>query len=191
VRIITFPGVVEPHSGTWLLVEALRDLTLTARARVLDLCSGSGVLAIGAARRHCDVTAVDRSRRAVWSTRVNARRNGVRVRARRSDLFERLDGRRFDVIVANPPYVAAPGGERALLDRVCAQAADHLRPGGILLLAHSAVCDGARTLDALRAGGLDAEFVHHLRDPLGSLVIRGRAPGHGSASPQNRMAASA
>ena len=112
VRIITFPGVFQPHSDSWLLAEQLREQTLPPRASVLDLCTGSGVLAVCAAMRGArDVTAVDVSRRAVWAARINARLNGTRIRGVRGDLFEAVGDRRFDAIVSNPPYVPAESDE--------------------------------------------------------------------------------
>jgi release factor glutamine methyltransferase len=186
MRISTLPGVFCPHSDSWYLAGELRAQTLPGGARVLDLCTGSGVLAVSAALRGCDVTAIDRSHRAVWTTRFNARRNGVHVNAVRGDLFDPVAGQRFDVIVTNPPYVpgvadALPtrGPERAwdagvdgrrVLDRICAEAPEHLRPGGILLLTHSSVCSERRTLELLRAAGLDADIVRRIRGPLGPLL---------------------
>jgi release factor glutamine methyltransferase len=187
VRIITFPGVFQPRSDTWLLAEQLREQTLPPRASVLDLCTGSGALAVCAAQRGArDVTAIDVSRRATWTVRVNARLNGVRVRALRGDLFAPVGDRRFDAIVSNPPYVPAATDElprrgaerawdagldgRALLDRVCAEAPAHLRPGGFLLLVHSSVNDPERTLDQLREAGLEADVVARRRGPLGPLL---------------------
>ena len=159
---------------------------------MLDLCTGSGALALVAAREGAaDVTAVDASRRAVLAVRLNARLNRLRVRALRGDLFEPLGGARFDVIVSNPPYV--PGGDagpvagqprrgfdagddgRALIDRVCAGLPAHLRPGGVALIVHSSICGEQKTLDALRSGGLEAEVVERRRGPLGP-VMRARAP---------------
>src|SRR4051812_10040978 len=157
-----------------MLVEALREQTLPPRASVLDLCTGSGVLAIAAALRGArEVTAVDLSRRAILTARLNGRLNGVRIRACRGDLFAAVGAARYGAIVSNPPYVpgdppprsgiarAWEAGDdgRALLDRICAQAPAHLRPGGFILLVHSAVCGTEATLGALRAGGLDAEVV--------------------------------
>jgi release factor glutamine methyltransferase len=187
MRIITLPGVFQPRSDTWLLCEQLREQTLPPRAAVLDLCTGSGALAVCAAQRGArDVFAVDVSRRAVLTAQINARLNGVRVNAVRGDLFAPLDGRRFDAIVSNPPYVPATTDElptrgperawdagldgRAVLDRVCAEAPDRLKPGGVVLLVHSSVCDAERTLDQLRAGGLDADIVARRRGPLGPLL---------------------
>src|SRR5689334_17657235 len=103
MRLLTLPGVFRPISDTWLLAEALEREQLPPGARVLDLCSGSGALAVHAAA-HAEVTAVDISRRAVLTIRLNAALNGVRVRARRGDLFAAVAGERFDAIVSNPPY---------------------------------------------------------------------------------------
>ena len=184
MRLVVPPGVFRPPSDAWMLVDALRGQTLPPRASVLDLCTGSGVLAVAAALRGARVTATDLSKRAVLTARLNARLNGVRVRACRGDLFAPVGRARFDAIVSNPPYV--PGTEppdsglaraweagddgRVLLDRICADAPAHLRPGGFVLLVHSEVCGTDATLDALRAGGLEAEVIARRRGPLGPLM---------------------
>jgi release factor glutamine methyltransferase len=187
VRLLVPPGVFRPLSDTWMLAEWLREATVAPRASVLDLCTGSGALAVAAAQRGArEVTAVDISRRAVLAVRLNARLNGVRVRAVRGNLYEPLGRARFDVIVSNPPYVPAEddglpragplrhsdGGQdgRILLDRIIAGAPERLRPGGALLVVHSSVIDIDRTLDRMRAGGLEAEIVSHRRGALGPLM---------------------
>lgn len=153
---------------------------------MLDLCTGSGVLTISAARRGADATAVDVSRRAVATVRANALLNGVRVRALRGHLFAPVRDERFDVIVSNPPYVPSPdpdvprrGAARAwaaghdgrlVLDEICRGAATHLRPGGVVLLTHSSLIDEQATLDLLAEAGLDAEVVVRARGPLGPLM---------------------
>jgi release factor glutamine methyltransferase len=195
VRIVTPPGVFAPISDTWMLADALREQTLTAGTCLLDLCTGSGALAVCAALRGVrDVTAVDMSRRSVLAARLNARLNGVRVRAVRGDLFAAVGPRRFDAIVANPPYVPAEaevGGDRVpargrrraweggrdgrvVLDRICAAVPDHLRSGGFVLLVHSSVNGLRETVDRLAAGGLDVDVVDRRRGPLGPL-LRARA----------------
>jgi len=186
VRIITLPGVFAPRSDSWMLANLLAAQTLPAGAPVLDVCTGSGAVAVVAARRGAEVTAVDLSRRAVLSARLNARLNGVEIRAVRGDLFGAVGGARFDAIVSNPPYLpgeddelpgrgaarAWEGGRdgRLLLDRLCAEAAAHLRPGGILLLVHSSVCGEEETLARLREGGLEPDVVARRRGPLGPLL---------------------
>ncbi len=195
VRIVTPPGVFAPISDTRMLADVLRAQTLTSRTTVLDLCTGSGAVAVCAALRGVrDVTAVDVSRRSVLAARLNARLNGVRVRAVRGDLFAAVGSRRFDAIVANPPYVPAgaeadgeglparglrrawEGGRdgRAVLDRICAAVPDHLRPGGFVLLVHSSVNGLQQTVDRLAQGGLEVDVVERRQGPLGPL-LRARA----------------
>jgi release factor glutamine methyltransferase len=190
VRLVTLPGVFRPISDTWLLADAFDAEPLPPGARVLDLCSGSGALAIRAAGR-AEVTAVDVSRRAVATIRLNARLNGVKVRAVRGDLLDAVRGERFDAIVSNPPYVPAPSDElpargperawdagrdgRALLDRICRQAPVHLRPGGVLLVVHSSLLGFQRTAELLAAGGLEVDLAAQERGPLGPLMNGRRA----------------
>jgi release factor glutamine methyltransferase len=165
-----------------MLVARLGQERLGASDRVLDLCTGSGVLAIAAARLGAGaVVAVDVSRRAVAAARLNARLNGVRVEARRGDLFGPVTGERFDLIVSNPPYLpgaalssrglarAWEGGPRgrAFLDRICERAAAHLRPGGRVLLVHSSLCGERATLEALERHGLEASTAARYPGPLG------------------------
>jgi release factor glutamine methyltransferase len=190
MRLLPLPGVFQPLSDSYMLAEELKRERLGPGVAVLDLCTGSGLLAVVAARRGAESVAVDVSRRAVISARLNAALNGVRVTALRGDLFEPVADRRFDVIVSNPPYLPDPDEElprsgvaraweagprgRALLDRICAQAGEHLMPGGALLLIHSSVCGERETIDALSAGGLEAGVIFRHRGPLGPR-LRARA----------------
>lgn len=174
-----------------MLADAVRSEPLGAQTKVLDLCTGSGLLAVVAATGGAGkVVAVDVSRRAVFSTRLNASLNGVTVHARRGDLFSAVDGERFDLVVSNPPYLPSPREElprsglsraweggargRAIIDRICATAPEHLRPAGTLLLAHSSVCGEEATLSAMRSSGLEAAVLVRRRGSLGPR-LRGRA----------------
>jgi release factor glutamine methyltransferase len=156
-------------------------------ADVLELCAGTGLAGIMAARCHSGrATTVDVSRRAQLNARLNGALNGVPVRALRGDLLAPVAGQAFDLIVSNPPYVPAPDDElpkrgparawdagrdgRALLDRICREAPAHLRPGGSLLVIHSEVADPDATLAAFRAAGLHADVAEHHRGPLGPLL---------------------
>ena len=189
MRLLPIPGVFKPHSDSLLLAAQLSREPRLAGASVLDLCTGSGLLAIEAARRGArEVTAVDVSRRAVLATRLNARLNGVRVRVVRGDLFRAVDGRRFDLIVSNPPYLpsqqeelplrgaarAWEGGPdgRTFIDRICRQARAHLEPDGILLLLQSSLAGDRASARALRSQGFEVTVAARRRGPLGA---RGRA----------------
>lgn len=183
MRLLPIPGVFAPPSDTWMLARAIADVPLGADSSVLDLCTGSGVLAIHAARRGAGrVLAVDISRRAVLAATLNARLNGVRVEARRGDLFGAVPGRRFDLIVSNPPYLPGPtppprhgparaweGGPRGRLfiDRICDAAPGHLRQGGTVLVVHSSLCAEAETVARLSAGGLRCDIAARYPGPLG------------------------
>jgi release factor glutamine methyltransferase len=179
------PGVFRPPSDSWLLAGVMRERGLARDARVLDVFTGSGVLAVAAGLAGArEVTAVDVSRRAALCAALNGRVNGTRVRARRGDLFDPVRWESFDLITANPPYV--PGDEvpaagaaraweggfdgRALVNRFTAEAAGHLSPGGSVLMVVSSLTGEAETLQLLDEGGLEAEVVARERGPLGPLV---------------------
>lgn len=184
------PGVYRPQADTYLLATVLAAEPVSEGARVLDVCAGTGAVALAAALAGwTDVTAIDVSRRAVLSTRLNAWRLGLPVRARRMSLQDMSVAEPFDLVVANPPYVpcaaaATPSGRhrswdagqdgRALLDPLCANAPRMLTPTGRLLLVQSHVSGVTATLEGLRAGGLRAEVVASARTPFGP-VMRGRA----------------
>jgi release factor glutamine methyltransferase len=192
MRVARLPGVFRPRSDTWLLAAVLRRQPRLRGGAVLDVCTGSGALAVAAALAGArSVTAVDVSWRAVLTARLNARLNGVRVEAVRGDLLAAVPGRRFDVIVSNPPYLpsddpALPArgrarhteagtGGRALLDRLIDAAPAHLTPGGVLLVTHSSVNGEQRTLDRMRAAGLEPAVSERRTGELGPLLAA-RAP---------------
>lgn len=183
------PGVYAPQEDTDLLVGALHDEPLPSGADVLDVGTGSGALAIEAARRGTRVTAVDVSWRAVCTARLNAWLARRPVRIRHGNLFAPVRGQSFDLILANPPYVPAPDTGRApqgaarawdaghdgrlVLDRICREAPALLRPGGVLLVVHSALSCPDRTLAHLRGEGLKASVTRRQSVPFGP-VLRSR-----------------
>jgi release factor glutamine methyltransferase len=148
-----------PRPETECLVErALALLPADSEAAVLDLGTGAGgiALALATERPGIQLTALDRSPAALAVAQRNAARLGCRVMWLASDWFSALADRSFDLIVANPPYVAdadphlecgdlrfepraalaaGPDGLSALR-AIITVAPRHLRPGGVLLLEH-------------------------------------------------------
>jgi release factor-specific protein-(glutamine-N5) methyltransferase len=101
--------VLIPRCETELLAESAVN-SVEAGDKVLDMCTGSGCIAISIAK-HCKakniaVTAVDVSDAALMLATENAKANGVHVNFIQSDLFSRVRGR-FNLIVCNPPYIAS------------------------------------------------------------------------------------
>lgn len=178
-------GVYRPQADTRLLGRALRRESITARTDVLDLGTGSGVLAVEAARLGGRVTAVDISWRAIAVAWFNALLNGQTLRVRHGDLTSGIPGRRFDLVLANPPYVPAPGHApprgiarawdagpdgRLLIDRVCDSAPRVLRPTGTLLIVQSDLCGVDATLARLAGAGLRGDVADRFRVPYGRVL---------------------
>lgn len=153
------PDVLIPRPETELLVDlALARIPPDKVIEVLDLGTGSGCIAITLAleRPAARVSAVDSSVAAWGLAQRNAETLNARVEFFISDWFDALEGRRFDLIVSNPPYIASEdphlaqgdirfeplsalqSGKDGLSDlrRLIAEAASHLHAGGILLLEH-------------------------------------------------------
>jgi release factor glutamine methyltransferase len=112
VKLIVTPDVLIPRPETETLVEqALARLSrqyAPNSARVLDLGTGSGAIAISLAEQRpaLDIVATDISVKALAVAKENARRLGVQISFIESDWFSALENERFDLIVSNPPYVA-------------------------------------------------------------------------------------
>ncbi|HXT45692.1 MAG TPA: HemK2/MTQ2 family protein methyltransferase [Pseudonocardiaceae bacterium] len=185
------PGVYRADSDTALLIDVMTAGGYAAGRRVLDIGTGTGALALAASRAGAaSVTAVDLSLRSIAATWINCRIHRVRCTLHHGDLFRPVAGQRFDLILANPPYVPAAtnalsrhaisrcwdGGVdgRAVLDRLCAGAAGLLAPEGTMLVVHSAVCDDTATLRRFTDAGLRADVLARSTIPFGP-VMRLRA----------------
>lgn len=198
---ITFPtpgeslaavDVYQPQDDSRLLVDAMRESGLIPGRRVLDICTGSGFIAIAAAGMQCaSVTAFDICPRAVSSSRGNAVVAGVNVDVRQGSWVQALDCDPFDVVVCNPPYVPTPPiGDvdaatpvagpswawdagvdgRWVLDPLCDAAPLLLRRSGSLLLVQSALAGVEASLRRLRTAGLSSDVVASQTIPFGPVL---------------------
>jgi release factor glutamine methyltransferase len=186
------PSVLVPRPDTETVVEvALQTAHISGNRaapwRILELCTGSGVIAVSLARElaAARVIATEVSPPAVAIARRNAARHGVdgRVEVRPGDLFEPVAGEAaFDLVVANPPYVATAviatlaaevhrepalaldGGADGLAfyDRIAAGAAAHLVPGGALVVEHGFDQADAVAARLDRAGFTDVTLTRDL-----------------------------
>ena len=174
------PAVLVPRPETELLVELTLRL-LPREGRILDLGTGSGAiaLAIASERPHCGITGIDISPRALEVAMQNARDLGLsHIDWRLGSWFEPVPGERFDVIVANPPYIAAAdpaleqlAAEPAIalcagttgleaLSSIAAQAAAHLTENGRLIMEHGSgqATDVAQLLERCGFGAVRSHF---------------------------------
>lgn len=168
-------GVYAPQHDSWLLRDELERSGLAHGHSVLDICTGSGILAIEAALTGArEVVAYDISPAAVACATRNAERTGIAVDVRLGTLEDARRAGPFDVVVSNPPYVpsSAPvegtGPNRAwdagadgrvVLDQLCALAPDLVAPGGSMLIVHSEFSDPPQTLRSLTRLGFAARIV--------------------------------
>lgn len=163
-----------PRPETELLIEqALNLIPRRADLRILDLGTGSGAIALALARERplCDIVATDISQDALAVARENARQHDIaNIEFVQGDWMQPVAGREFDLIVSNPPYVAA--GDPALakltfepsqalvagddgldaIRRIAAETMDQLTAGGTLLLEHGADQEAA-VAELLAAAG--------------------------------------
>jgi release factor glutamine methyltransferase len=139
--------VYSPGEDSYLLLKHAKPIL---KGRVLDMGTGSGILAIEAAQ-HPDVSivvAVDIDIKAIKHTRKRAEIGGIHLDLRHGDLFEPIKNEFFDIILFNPPYLpseGAPdepiwaGGNKGseIINRFLEEASKHLFKTGIILMIYS------------------------------------------------------
>ena len=190
--------VLVPRPETETLVEVVLRTARSFRSpTVLELGTGSGVIAAVLSSRmpHARITATDLSQDALAVAKINLQRYGcTNVNLKKADWFSGLEGRRFDLICSNPPYIACNdphleaselqhepqsaliAGEDGLdaVRQIVSAAFDYLHPRGWLILEHA--YDQAMEVQAIMndAGFVD---VHSEQDLLGhDRVSLGRRP---------------
>lgn len=191
--------VLIPRQDTETLAELVLRENPEKNIRLLDLCTGSGCLAVSLAvlGGYEEVDAGDISPDALEVAEENGRRLGGNVHFVESDLFSALDpGKAYDVIVSNPPYIPTEvieglepevrdyeprmaldgsGDGLAFYRRLAAESPSHLKPGGRLYLEIG--WDQGESVEALlRENGF--EDIEVVRDDAGNCrVVRGKRPG--------------
>lgn len=189
------PAVLVPRPDTETLVDWALELldgplAACAPSRIADLGTGSGAiaLALAAARPGLRVTATDLSESALEVACGNAQRLALDIEWCAGDWWAAVDGQRFDLAVANPPYIAPFDPHLAALaheprlalvsgrdgydaiERIVAGARRHLSPGGWLLLEHGHD-QGPRVATLMRQAGFDV--VQARRDLAGIVRCTG------------------
>ncbi|MGE5556386.1 MAG: HemK2/MTQ2 family protein methyltransferase [Methanocella sp.] len=165
--------VYEPAEDSFLFSQ---NLKVRRDEVVLDLGTGSGILAVTAALKARRVLAVDLNPYAVRCAKMNAKLNGVNnVDFLQSDLFSAFSsGVKFDLVLFNAPYLPSEAGEeeswigrswaggadgRVVVNRFIAQVGAYLKMPGRVLLMQSTLTGVEQTLQAFQACGLNATVV--------------------------------
>lgn len=152
--------VLIPQPDTEILIEETIKIikqhkSMSNNIKILDLCTGSGAIAISIAKSMSNITATDISQKALKIAKTNAKNNNVqnKIKFIKSNMFENINGK-FDIIASNPPYIetntiktlskevqnepklALDGGQDGLkFYRIIAQNAyKYLNPNGIIIL---------------------------------------------------------
>ncbi|ORB50947.1 HemK2/MTQ2 family protein methyltransferase [Mycolicibacterium rhodesiae] len=190
--IAAVPGVYAPQHDSQLLIEAMTLTGAVTGRRVVDLCTGSGVIAIAAAQLGArSVTAFDICPKAVRCAADNAELAGVGVDTRLGTWGDALAAGPFDLVVSNPPYVpTSPDAHleeiscevgpstawnagvdgRQVLNPLCDSAAELLSESGMMLIVQSEFSDTEQSLSRLRGAGLDADVVLRQIIPFGPVL---------------------
>ncbi len=169
--IVVLPQVFNPRlfrTGQ-LLSETLNESLIQPRARVLDMGTGTGIGAVLAAQWAAKVDAVDINPEAVRCARINALLHTMEdhIVVYEGDLFEPVHGRRYDVVLFNPPYFRGRPNDAFetawrsddVVERFAAALPDHLTPGGYALVVLSSDGDSATFLAAFRRNDLILDVV--------------------------------
>lgn len=168
----THPLVYQPAEDTFLLAS---NLQVERRSRVLEIGTGTGIVAIMAAKKAQMVIATDTNPHALHCAVGNLIVNKTyNVELREGDLFAPVEDEKFDLILFNTPYLPSSGDEtvddeldaawnggsdgREVIDRFLKDVKDYLNPGGKVQLVQSSLSDVDKTLKKLEELGFKASI---------------------------------
>lgn len=181
--LVADEGVALPSAGSIMAWQYLRDATVGAHQRCLDVGSGTGILGVQLALNGAShVHAIDIDDRAVRNTETNAYRNGVgdRLSAARVDVYPWVPEERYEVIVASldqtptDPYQQVSSHRpvdywgRTPLDQLLTRLRDALAPEGVAYVVQLSILSRSYTALLLQAAGLDAQVVAYQLAPFPS-----------------------
>jgi len=181
LKIKTTGTVYEPAEDTFLLVSALQKIDLKNKS-ILEIGTGSGSIALFAARLAKSVLAIDINPEALKCAKENAKINKIKnIEFAQSDLFEKIAGK-FDLIVFNPPYlpdeeitkdIALDGGPdgRKVIERFLESAPKFLNPRGKMILLESSLSHYEKTLQHFEKTGFDAKIIAKEKVDWEELVV--------------------
>ncbi len=170
--IYTHPEVYEPAEDTFLLA---KNLEIQRKDEVLEIGTGTGLIAVYTAQRTKNVIATDINEHAIKCALKNTISNKTyNLELRHGDLFEPLQGEKFDLILFNTPYLPTSEDEklddelnnafdggldgRKTIDKFIDDVTDYLKEGGRVQLVQSSLSDNEKTLQRLEEMGFEAEI---------------------------------
>ncbi len=185
VQYQTHPQVYQPAEDTYLLAGSIK---VNRRCDVLEIGTGTGILAIIAAKRANKVVATDINPHALDCAVKNLVINKTyNVELRKGDLFEPVEVEKFDLILFNTPYLPSSDDEkvddeldaawdgglsgRKVIDRFLEDVKDHLNPGGKVQLVQSTLSDVEKTLNKLEELGFKASVTAREKGFFEEIVV--------------------
>lgn len=166
------PQVYQPAEDTYLLAD---NLQVNRMSKILEIGTGTGIIAIIAAKRASKVIATDINPHAIDCAVKNIISNKTyNVELRKGNLFEPVEGEKFDLILFNTPYLPSSTDEksddeldaawnggldgREVIDRFLEEVTDYLNPDGKVQMVQSSLSDNEKTLKKFEDLGFKASI---------------------------------
>jgi release factor glutamine methyltransferase len=180
----TCKNVYEPAEDTFLLAE---NLNVINSDKILEIGTGTGIIAIIASKHADEVVAIDINRYAVECARENSKINQSNIDVRLGDLFDPVKDEKFDLILFNTPYLptdddemigdeleaAWDGGKdgRMVINRFIEKLPEHLNSGGRVQLVQSSLSNVEETTGRLMQLGFDVKITASARFFFEEVVV--------------------